>query len=158
MNRTASRLALLAVIVCVLALPVVAAEKTAPKAVPKHAAAAATLVADTELKWNDVPEFPGVKMAPLHGAPAKGPSHFFLKLPSGFAAPMHFHNADHWVAVVSGTLVLAPEGGVEKSLPPGSGFSFTGKKKHTTKCAEGADCVLFIDARGKWDVIPTDKK
>jgi hypothetical protein len=71
---------------------------------------------------------------------------------------MHFHNADHWVAVIAGTLVLTPEGGTEKVLPAGSGFGFTGKKKHTTKCAEGADCVLFIDARGMWDVIPVDKK
>ena len=158
MNRIASRVALSAAIVSMLALSTVAAERAAPKATPKHAASSAVLVSDAELKWNDVPDFPGVKMAPLHGDPGTGPSHFFLKLPSGFAVGMHFHNADHWVAVVSGTLVLTPEGGAEKKLPAGSGFGFTGKKKHTTKCAAGADCVLFIDARGKWDVIPTDKK
>ena len=43
-------------------------------------------------------------------------------------------------------------------LPAGSGFVFTGKKKHTTACAAGADCVMFIDARAKWDVIPVAKK
>ncbi|MBZ5640633.1 MAG: DUF4437 domain-containing protein [Acidobacteriia bacterium] len=158
MNRIASHVALSAAIVSMLALPTVAAERTALKPATRAAAPAAVLVADAELKWTDVPEFPGVKMARLHGDPNMGPSHFFLKLPSGFAAGMHFHNADHWVAVVSGTLVLTPEGGAEKKLPAGSGFGFTGKKKHTTKCAEGSDCVLFIDARGKWDVIPTDKK
>lgn len=162
MNRTMTHIASSFAFVSVLALTSAAAQApaiaAAPKAAPAHAAPAALLVSDTELKWNDVPDFPGLKMAPLQGDPGKGPSHFFMKMPSGFAAGMHFHNADHWVAVVSGTLVLVPEGGAEKRLPAGSGFSFTGKKKHTTACAQGADCVLFIDARGKWDVVPVAKK
>src|SRR5262245_61401132 len=77
----------------------------------------ALLVAAADMKWSDVPEFPGLKIAALHGDPNKGAAHFFIKMPGGFSAPMHFHNADHWVAVVSGTLVLGPEGGAEKSLP-----------------------------------------
>jgi len=39
-------------------------------------------------------------------------------------------------------------------LHAGSVFSFTGKKKHMTVCQAGADCVLFVDARGMWDVVP----
>jgi hypothetical protein len=46
--------------------------------------------------------------------------------------------------------------GKEISLPAGSYFSFVGKKKHTTRCDAGADCVLFMDARGKWDVVPVE--
>ena len=115
-------------------------------------------MSNAELNWNDVPDVPGAKIASLQGDPGKGPSHFFLKLPAGFSAGLHFHNADHWVAVVAGTVVLVPEGGVEKTLPAGSGFVFTGKKKHTTACAAGTDCILFIDARAKWDVVPVAKK
>ena len=158
MNRTPSQIASSVAIALVLAVTYAAAATPATKAAPKHAVPAATLVTDTELKWNDVPDVPGAKMASLHGDPGKGPSHFFLKLPAGFSAGMHFHNADHWVAVVAGTLVLGPEGGAEKTLPPGSGFGFTGKKKHTTACAAGADCILFVDARAKWDVVPVAKK
>lgn len=158
MNRTLSHIASSVAVVSVLALTAVAAATPAPKAAPKHAVPAATLVSDTELKWSDVPDVPGAKMASLHGDPAKGPSHFFLKLPAGFSVGMHFHNADHWVAVVSGTIVLVPEGGVEKRLPAGSGFGFTGKKKHTTACEAGTDCILFVDARAKWDVVPVAKK
>jgi quercetin dioxygenase-like cupin family protein len=69
------------------------------------------------------------------------------------AVPSHFHNPDHYVFVVSGTLVLGIDG-KDASLPAGSYFSFLGKKKHTTRCEAGADCVLFVDARGTWDVIP----
>ncbi|MND01666.1 hypothetical protein D3C83_207460 [compost metagenome] len=39
-------------------------------------------------------------------------------------------------------------------LPPGSYFSITKAKPHATACAAGADCVLAMDARDKWDVLP----
>jgi len=58
--------------------------------------------------------------------------------------------------------------GQDHTLPAGSYFSFTGKKTHTTKCSEGSEgsegseCVIFIDAKGKWDVAeekaPAPKK
>ncbi len=158
MKRTIWGIALAVAVVSVLSLPAYAAETAAPHAKAKAPAGVARLVAAEDLKWNDVEGMPGVKMAILHGDPGKGPAHFFVKLPGGFTAAMHYHNADHWVAVISGTLSLTPEGGAEKRLPPGSGFGFTGKKRHVTKCVEGADCVLFIDARGKWDVVPVEKK
>ena len=154
MSRTIVRIAVWTV---VLSLPVLSATAS-PAAAPAHAASKAVLIPSAELKWTDLANFPGVKTAVIQGDPDKGAAHFFMKLPAGFSAPMHFHNADHWVAVVSGTLVLQTEGGAETQLPAGSGFGFTGKKQHTTKCAEGADCVLFIDSRGKWDVIPVEKK
>lgn len=110
-----------------------------------------------ELKWNDVPGFPGVKMAALQGDPAKGANHTMQKLPAGFSAPLHHHTSDHYVTVVTGTLVLTVDG-KETKLPPGSYFAFTGKKQHLTKCDAGADCTLFVDARGKWDVVPEGEK
>jgi quercetin dioxygenase-like cupin family protein len=106
-----------------------------------------------ETKWADVPGMDGVKMAALDGAPDKGASRFLIKLAGGLSVPVHFHNPDHYVYVVSGTMVLGIDG-KDVTLPAGSYFSFTGKKKHTTLCQAGADCVLFIDARGKWDVVP----
>ena len=158
MNRIASRAALGAAILAILAFNALAAEKSAHKAGPHHGGSSATLMPQADLKWTNDPDHPGVQVAALQGDPGKGASHFFIKLPAGFAVPMHFHNADHWAAVVSGTMMLTPEGGTEKTLPAGSGFAFTGKKMHATKCAEGADCVLFVDARGKWDVIPAEGK
>ena len=53
-------------------------------------------------------------------------------------------------------MALTPEGGVEKKLGPGSYFSFTGKKKHVTKCLEGAECLLALDCAGAWDVVMAD--
>lgn len=126
---------------------------------PKEAKKAATVVLlpAGDLKWNDVPDFPGVKMAVLDGNPAKGAGHFLIKLQDGFAAPLHHHSSDHFVTVVSGTLSLTVDG-KETKLPAGSFFLFRGKKEHITKCEPGADCVLSVDVRGKWDVVPEKAK
>jgi quercetin dioxygenase-like cupin family protein len=117
----------------------------------------AVLLPAGEVKWADVPGFPGVQMAAVGGNPAKGPHHSMLKFTGGFEAPLHHHTTDHYGTVVAGTLVLT-SGGKEVRLPPGSYFAFTGKMPHTTKCEAGADCVLAIDARGKWDVVPEKGK
>jgi quercetin dioxygenase-like cupin family protein len=80
-----------------------------------------------------------------------------LKLSGGFVAPLHHHSSDHYVSVLSGTMVFTVDG-KENKLPAGSYFSFIGKKQHITKCEAGADCVLAVDARGKWDVLPEQGK
>jgi quercetin dioxygenase-like cupin family protein len=113
----------------------------------------AVLTPAGDIKWMDVPDSPGVKMAVLDGNPAKGAGHFLIKLSDGFAAPLHHHSSDHYVTVVSGTLSLTVDG-KETKLPAGSFFLFTGKRPHITRCEPGADCVLAVDTRGKWDVVP----
>ena len=110
-----------------------------------------------ELKWNDVPGMTGIQVAAVDGDPGKGPSHFFLKFVGGFAAPPHHHTSNHFGTVVAGTLVITVDG-VEHKLPAGSFFSFTNKTKHLTRCEAGADCILAMDVRGKWDVLPDGDK
>ena len=132
----------------------------APAADPAAKAAkggAAVLVPATNVQWSAVPGMTGIQIAPVDGDPNKGPSHFFLKFTGGFAAPLHHHSAEHFVTVVAGTLVLTVDG-KEQKLPPGSFFTFAGKKPHATSCAAGADCVLSMDVRGKWDVVPEEIK
>jgi quercetin dioxygenase-like cupin family protein len=120
-------------------------------------ATSALLVPAADLKWSAVPGMTGIQVAPVDGDPSKGPSHFFLKFDAGFAAPLHHHTANHSGTVVAGTLVLTVEG-KEQKLPPGSFFTFTNKAKHATACEKGADCILSMDVRGKWDVVPEADK
>jgi quercetin dioxygenase-like cupin family protein len=127
----------------------------APNAIAKGGNAA--LMPAGSVKWADVPGFPGVQMTVLQGDPAKGPHHSMIKFQGGFAAPLHHHTCDHYGTVVAGTLVLVVDG-KENKLPAGSYFSFTGKKQHVTKCEAGADCVISLDARGKWDVLVDEGK
>jgi quercetin dioxygenase-like cupin family protein len=114
--------------------------------------AGSLLVPKSEIKFADVPGMAGVQLAQLEGDPGKGASHFFLKFAGGFAAPLHHHTANHSATVVAGTLVLTV-GGKEQKLPPGSFFAFSDKTPHMTSCEAGADCVLAMDVRGKWDVV-----
>ncbi len=136
-----------------------AATLFAPLATAKDApkGGSAVLIPASDLKWGDVPGFPGVQMAVLQGNPAKGPHHSMLKLSGGFVAPLHHHTPDHYVTVLSGTVVFTVDG-KDTRLPAGSYFSFVGKKQHITKCEAGADCVLAVDSRGKWDVLPESQK
>jgi quercetin dioxygenase-like cupin family protein len=130
-----------------LLVPSIAGAKDAKKA------ATSVLVAPSDLKWMDTPESPGVQVAAVSGDPTKGPAHFFVKLPSGFSAPLHHHTADHYSVVISGTMVFNVDG-KDTTLPAGSYFQFTAKKVHTTKCTDSAGCTIFVDARGKWDIVP----
>jgi quercetin dioxygenase-like cupin family protein len=117
-----------------------------------HAADKTMFVPAADLKWQDVPDAKGVQIAAVQGDPGKGASHFFLKFAPGFSAPLHHHSSDHYVTVVSGTLLLTVDGKQHK-LPAGSYFSIFGKQPHETKCDAGAECVLAMDVRGKWDVV-----
>ena len=115
--------------------------------------AKSVVVEAAKVKFSAMSEFPGLETATVEGASTKGPHHSFTKFNAGFSAPMHFHSSDHFAAVITGTLVLTIDG-VERKLTPGSYFSFTDKTIHSTKCELGADCLLFLDVRNKWDVVP----
>jgi quercetin dioxygenase-like cupin family protein len=125
-----------------LLVPVAAGAKDSGKAVFTPAG---------DLKWSDIPNRPGFQMAPVQGDPSKGAARFFVKFPGNAEVPLHHHTADHYVAVISGTIVL--NDGQDHTLPAGSYFSFTGKRQHTTKCTDTAGCTVFVDAKGKWDVV-----
>ncbi len=98
---------------------------------------------------------PGVSIAPVDGDMAKGPSHFFLKYDAGFVSPMHHHSPDHYVTVVSGTLTLTANG-KDTVLAPGSFFALVNKAPHAARVDGKEAAVMFIDARGPWDVVMED--
>ena len=108
-----------------------------------------------ELNWKGV-GVPGVATAVVNGDMAKSPSHFYLRYNKGFVSPVHYHSPDHYVTTVTGTLILTVDN-KEHRLPPGSYFALINKAKHTARCEGAEDCVMFIDARGPWDVVVADK-
>ena len=105
----------------------------------------------SDLKWKEM-GIPGVVAAPVSGDMDKGPSRFFLKYPVGFVTPSHHHTADHYVAVVSGTITMTVDG-KEHRLGPGSYFALTGKASHVAKVEGKEEAVFFIQADGPWDVV-----
>ena len=111
----------------------------------------ATVVPTSQLAWVNA-GIPSVHTAAVQGDMKSGPSHFFLKYAAGFVTPPHHHSPDHFVTTVSGNLVLILDG-KEQAVPPGSYFALTGKARHAARCEGAQDCVMFIDARGPWDVV-----
>lgn len=143
MKKSSSNAAVLAAIL--------AFASTYPAGAFAEGAGKAVVAPAADLKWIGA-GVPGVETAVVKGDMAKGASHFYLKYAAGFVAPVHHHSPDHYVTTVAGNLVLIADG-KEYRLPPGSYFALTGKAKHAARCEGAQDCVMFIDARGPWDVV-----
>jgi anti-sigma factor ChrR (cupin superfamily) len=112
-----------------------------------------------DLKWTDLDPkgAPGVKIADLWGDHAKGAFGAYLKLPAGFAVPLHTHTHAMKVIFVSGTYIQAPEGKPEVRLGPGSYMMQPGGNyRHVTSCDKASDCVFFVESGGAFDlkVVP----
>src|SRR6266511_4303224 len=95
-------------------------------------------ISAVDLKWVDLDPTgaPGVKIANLWGDPPKGRFGAFLKLPAGFAAPLHTHTHPMKVVVVSGSYLMQPGGNY----------------RHTTSCDRASDCVIFVESLGAFDL------
>jgi anti-sigma factor ChrR (cupin superfamily) len=98
-----------------------------------------------------------VKIADLWGDHTKGAYGAYLKLPAGFAAPLHTHSHPMKVVFLSGTYIQAPEGKAEVRLGPGSYMMQPGGNyRHTTTCDKSSDCVLFVESDGPFDLRMVD--
>jgi hypothetical protein len=118
-----------------------------------------TFVAADALKWTDLDPAgaPGVKIVDLWGDHTKGPFGAYLKLPAGFAVPLHTHTHAMRVAFVSGTYIQAPDGKPEVRLGPGSYMMQPGGDyRHTTSCDKASDCVFFVESDGPFDLKVVD--
>lgn len=130
--------------------------QSAPSAEQTQAMAPVAIPA-TDVKWVDLDPTgaPGVKIADLWGNHQNGPFGALLKLPAGFAVPLHTHTHDMKLVIVSGTYIQGPEGKPEFRLGPGSYLLQPGGSyRHTTSCDAAADCVFFFESDGAFDLHP----
>ena len=123
-------------------------------AVGKDAPAKAKFIAAEEVKWDDVG---GPKLGTLTGDYKKGPYVGLLKLPAGFTSPLHTHSGTYEAVEISGTSshwLKGEDGTKAKKMTPGSYWTITGKADHVSSCAPGADCVIFVWQKTKFDFVP----
>ena len=102
------------------------------------------------VKWTDLDPkgAPGVQIADLWGDHAKGAFGAFLKLPAGFAAPLHTHTHAMKVVFLSGTYIQAPEGKSAVRLGPGSYMMQPGGNyRHTTSCDKARTACSSLKAK-----------
>ena len=121
---------------------------------PSSAASQLVVMPAEDLKWADLdPSIPGSKVVNLWGNMASGAFGAFLKLPAGFAAPLHTHTHAMKVVILSGTYIQIPEGKPEFRLGPGSYFMQPGGDyRHITRCDQASDCVFFVESEGAFDL------
>ena len=126
----------------------------AEKAAKPTAAKKAALRAASEMKWVDIPEAKGAQQAVAWGNPQKGAHSSFAKFAGGTELPMHTHTAGSRSVVIAGTMMEGLEGQTPKELGPGSYFYIPGELKHTTACKAGAECIIYTDWQGAFDLKP----
>ena len=115
-------------------------------------------MAKDQLTWVANSAAPGVMTATAWGDPEKGAHGAFHKFPAGFTAPLHTHSANSRIVVISGTMAMAGEDGKEMKFPAGSFYTQPNTFKHVTKCLAGSECVVYLEADGKWDMKPAEGK
>ena len=152
------------VLVCSMSLMILSAPVLAQTSGQSKAATVSTgarsqpvFIPAADIKWIDLDPTgaPGVKIADLWGDHAKGAFGALLKLPAGFAVPLHTHTNAMKVVFVSGTYIQAPEGKPEVRLGPGSYMMQPGGNyRHTTACDKAAECLLFVESTGRFDLKP----
>ncbi len=147
-------IALASVSLFVAAMPFGAHAQGAAKPAAKKARA--VLRAASELKWVDVPNAKGVQQAVVRGNAQKGAHGSFAKLAAGTELPLHTHTAAGRSVVISGTMLEGLEGQEPKELGPGSYFFIPGDVKHTTACKAGAECVIYTEWSGAFDLKPVN--
>ncbi len=110
------------------------------------------LIPAEELKWTPNPARPDdISTAVVWGDMKKGPHGAFHKFKAGTVVDNHSHSANLKAVVVAGTFVTGPESS-PKTLGPGSFFTDAAKEQHITKCESTTDCILYVDASGKFDL------
>jgi quercetin dioxygenase-like cupin family protein len=124
------------------------------KATKPTAAKRAVLRTASEMKWVDIPDAKGAQQAVVFGNVEKGPHGSFVKFAAGTEVPLHTHTAASRSVVITGTMVEGLEGQQSKELGPGSYFYIPGDLKHTTACKAGAECVIYSDWSGAFDLKP----
>ena len=152
-----ARIVLAFSIALALAVPVLAQESGPAKTTTpsKTGASQPVFMPAADLKWTDLDPTgaPGVKIADLWGNHAKGAFGAYLKLPAGFAVPLHTHTHAMKVVFLTGTYIQAPEGKAEVRLGPG-GYMMQpgGNYRHTTSCDKASECLLFVESTGAFDL------
>jgi len=158
MSKRSGFLAACAVVSVVLSFRGVAEEPKAPASSRAASSGKVVLIPGGEMKWVVPPDAPpGVQVAVLRGDPARGSFAAMHRFVAGFEEPLHSHSSNYRGVVVSGTLLQTVEGERDRSLTAGSYFSYPGKTKHRSRCAAGAECVVFVECDGAWDVLPADR-
>ena len=123
-----------------------------------HAMAKPVVWPADQLKWTDAPGVGREDRRPV-GRSREGTARRAPNFQPDSRRPSHSHSADLRQVVVSGTMIHGEADGKETRLGPGSYLFGPHTEQHTTACDAASECVMFVEANGKFDlVMPGAKK
>ncbi|MEL6383888.1 MAG: DUF4437 domain-containing protein [Cyanobacteria bacterium J06626_18] len=114
----------------------------------------------SNIAWIDQTGVPpsanGPKIAFLWGNPQESQLNgTFVKLPTGFAGMMRSQSSTFRAVVIQGQPSHHPSSETDvKTLQPGSYFGSEGETVHQVACETGEECIIYVRAEGKFDVVP----
>lgn len=113
---------------------------------------------DTGLKWGACPPlFPaGCEIGVLRGDPAKPDADVFLRVPSQYEIPAHWHTSSERMVLVTGALQLTYKGQPTTTLTAGNYAYGPAKLPHKATCVSSDACTLFIAFDKAVDAHPFD--
>jgi len=106
------------------------------------------------LKWEKLPERPGMQFSVLTGDPKVGPYTQVRQVPAGTNNPLHSHSSGLTNVVISGVWYTGADEATAKDFGPGSVIFMPGGWPHVSGCRPGHDCVFYQDGDGKFDFKP----
>lgn len=98
-----------------------------------------------------------LRAGPAYGDLGKGAHGTFIRMPAGFASPLHTHTGDYWGVVISGVAANGLPGAKDVPLSVGSYWFQKGGEQHVTKCLSPNECLFFIGQNSKFDYVPSAK-
>jgi len=106
------------------------------------------------LKWEKLPERPGMLFSVLTGDPKTGPYTQIRQVPAGTDNPLHSHSSGITNVIISGVWYTGADEASAKDFGPGSVIYMPGDWLHVSGCRPGRDCVFYQEADGKFDFKP----
>jgi len=106
------------------------------------------------LKWEQLPQRPGMQLAVLTGDPNVGAYTEIRKVPAGTNNPLHSHSAGITNVLISGVWYTGADEASAKDFGPGSVIFMPGGWLHVSGCRPGSDCVFYQEGDGKFDYNP----
>jgi quercetin dioxygenase-like cupin family protein len=108
--------------------------------------ALAFTASDTGLKWGACPPpfTAGCEIGVLRGDPDKANADVFLRVPSQYEIPAHWHTSSERMILVSGALQVTYKGQSPTTLTAGNYAYGPAKLPHKGTCVSSDACTLFI--------------
>jgi len=131
------------------------AQQTNP---PAQDAKTPMMIAFDDIKWNALPERPGMQFAVFSGDPAAGAYTQMRKVPAGTDNPLHSHSSELKNVIIKGVWYTGADAASAKDFGPGSIVMMPGGWVHVSGCRAGSECVFYQEGKGKFDFKASNAK